>query len=104
VVGDIYLAKIFFTNLSESKIRPVLVIKQLGKDYVCLQLTSKLKNKKLILNNSDLTRGSLNKESLVVVPKNFTLHESVLFKYIATINKNKFTEIVKEFCKQLDCH
>jgi len=46
MVGDIYLAKIYFTNLREYKIRPVLVIKQLGRDYICLQLTSQLKNKK----------------------------------------------------------
>ncbi len=103
MVGDIYLAKIYFTNLSEYKIRPVLVIKKLGKDYICLQLTSQLKNKKLIVSNSDLIKGKLSKESLVVVPKNFTLHESILFKYIATISKDKFNEIAREFCKQLDC-
>ena len=103
MVGDIYLAKIYFTNLREYKIRPVLVIKQLGRDYICLQLTSQLKNKKLTLSNSDIIKGKLNKESLVVVPKNFTLHESILFKYIATINKDKFNEIKIEFCKQLDC-
>ena len=103
MVGDIYLAKIYFTNLREYKIRPVLVIKQLGRDYICLQLTSQLKNKKLTLSNADVIKGKLNKESLVVVPKNFTLHESILFKYIATINKNKFNEITTEFCKQLDC-
>jgi len=103
MVGDIYLAKIYFTNLREYKIRPVLVIKQLGRDYICLQLTSQLKNKKLTLGNTDVIKGKLNKESLVVVPKNFTLHESILFKYIATINKDKFNEITTEFCKQLDC-
>jgi len=104
VVGDIYLAKIYFTNLSEYKVRPVLVIKRLGEDYICLQLTSQLKDRKLIISNKDLTKGRINKQSLVVVPKNFTLHESILFKYIATINKNKFNKIVNEFCKQLDCH
>ena len=103
MVGDIYLAKIYFTNLREYKIRPVLVIRQLGRDYICLQLTSQLKNKKLTLGNTDVIKGKLNKESLVVVPKNFTLHESILFKYIATINKDKFNEITTEFCKQLDC-
>jgi hypothetical protein len=43
MVGDIYLAKIFFTDLSEYKIRPVLVIKEMGRDCICLQLTSNLK-------------------------------------------------------------
>jgi hypothetical protein len=32
MVGKIYLSKIYFTDLSKSKIRPVLVIKELGDD------------------------------------------------------------------------
>ena len=63
MVGDIYLAKIYFTNLSEYKVRPVLVIKRLGADYICLQLTSQLKGHKLIINNKDLTKGK-NKQTV----------------------------------------
>jgi len=36
MVGDVYLAKIYFTDLSAYKIRPVLVYKKLDDDYVCL--------------------------------------------------------------------
>ena len=74
MVGGIYLAKIYFTDLSDYKIRPVLVIKEMGDDCLCLQLTSQLKNKEIIIDNSDLIAGKIKKESLVVEPKNFTLH------------------------------
>jgi hypothetical protein len=44
MVGRIYLAKIYFTDLSEYKIRPVLVLRVYGEDCLCLPLTSNLRN------------------------------------------------------------
>ncbi|MEA3554034.1 MAG: type II toxin-antitoxin system PemK/MazF family toxin [Campylobacterota bacterium] len=104
MVGNIYLAKIYFTDLSEYKIRPVLVIKELDKDCICLQLTSQFHYSKLKLTNNDLSQGSLKKDSLIVVPKNFTLHKSILFKYIATIKKEKLQNIYKLFCDDIGCN
>ena len=103
MVKGIYLAKIYFTDLSEYKIRPVLVIKELDEDCICLQLTSNLDNSGIVVNSNDIARGYLKKESLVVVPTNFTLHKSILFKYIATIKDKKFSEIYTLFCKKIDC-
>ncbi len=88
MVGKIYLAKIYFTDLSQYKIRPVLVIKQLGEDCICLQLTSQFKEERIKIDNDDLISGGLRKASMIVVPKNFTLHSLVLFKYLATMKKN----------------
>jgi mRNA interferase MazF len=103
MVGGIYLAKIYFTDLSEYKIRPVLVVKQLDEDCICLQLTTQFKNRKITVSNEDLKDGILKKESLVVVPKNFTLHKSILFKYLGTINKTKQKEIFGIFCEEIGC-
>ncbi|MFA7083376.1 MAG: type II toxin-antitoxin system PemK/MazF family toxin [Arcobacteraceae bacterium] len=104
MVGSIYLAKIYFTDLSEYKIRPVLVIKELGEDYICLQLTSQIESSKIIITNNDLANGKLQKDSLVVVPKNLTLHKSILFKHIASLKKEIFLEIFKKFCNEIGCH
>jgi len=104
MVGKIYLAKIYFTDLSEYKIRPVLVIKQLDEDYICLQLTSQIKKQKIIITDDDLSDGSLRKESFIVVPKNFTLHKSILFKYIATIKEEIVSNIFKLFCDEIGCN
>ena len=103
MVGKIYLVKIYFTDLSEYKIRPVLVIKELDEDCICLQLISQYKNSNLIISNSDLIDGKLKKESLVVVPKNFTLHNSILFKYLGELNLDKQKEIFEAFCRKIGC-
>ena len=106
MVGGVYLAKIYFTDLSDFKIRPVLVLKQIDQDCICLQLTTqlkKLKNHALILTNNDLIDGSLRKDSLVVVPKNFTIHKSILFKKLGSVNSQKMDSIYQVFCKEIGC-
>ena len=104
MVGKIYLAKIYFTDLSEYKIRPVLVIKELAYDCICLQLTSQAMSSDIVLTNKDLSDGELKRESLIVVPKNFTLHKSILFKYIATIKNDIKLAIFKKFCDEIGCN
>ena len=103
MVGKIYLAKIYFTDLSEYKIRPILIIKELDEDCICLQLTSKYKDDRLVISNFDIEDGVLKKDSLIVVPKNFTLHKSILFKYIAKLKEKKLQSIFKIFCKEIGC-
>jgi len=103
MVGSIYLAKIYFTDLSAYKIRPVLVVKELGDDCICLQLTTQYKNNKISILNSDLESGELKKESMIVVPKNFTLHKTILFKYLGTLKKRKLQDIFNLFCKEIGC-
>ena len=104
MVGGIYLAKIYFTDLSEYKIRPVLVLKQIDEDCICLQLTTQLKNINLKLTNKDLIDGSLKKDSLIVVPKNFTLHNSIMIKKLGTVRKEKMEMVYKVFCRQIGCN
>lgn len=104
MVGDVYLAKIYFTDLSAYKISPVLVIKILDDDSVCLQLTTQIKDNALILTQQDLLKGSLQKNSFVIIPKTFTLHKSILFKYLATIKSEMMTDIVKRLCMAMGCN
>ena len=103
MVNNIYLAKIYFTDLNDFKIRPVLVLKQIDQDCICLQLTTQLKNHACILTNKDLITGSLRKDSLVVVPKNFTIHKSILFKKLGTVRSKKMEFIYPLFCKRIGC-
>lgn len=103
MVGEIYLAKIYFTDLSEFKIRPVLVIKTLGEDCMCLQLTSQLKYQGILINQQSLVDGSLKKDSMLLLPKNFTLHQSILIKYLARIKPALIKEIQERLCIELGC-
>jgi hypothetical protein len=102
MVADIYLAKIYFTDLSDYKIRPVLIYQELGDDCICFQITSQ-NYKSIKLTNHNLINGKLKKDSFVVVPKNFTLHKSIFTKKLATVKNDKFKEIKDSFCKQLKC-
>ena len=103
MVGEIHLAKIYFTDLSAYKVRPILIIKDLGEDCICLQVTSKFKEDRIEIKKTDFIDGSLKKESVLVVPKNFTLHKSILTKYLGKLSKNKQDEILNIFCKELGC-
>ena len=103
MVGEIYLAKIYFTDLSDYKIRPEVVVKTIDEDCICLQLTSQLNNRGISLNNSDLVDGKIKKESMIVVPKNFTLHKSILFKYIAKVNNDFCEKTFQILCQQMGC-
>jgi len=104
MVGKIYLAKIYFTDLSQYKIRPVLIIREIGDDCICLQLTSQYKEHRIKLSNDDLIDGVLKKNSLIVVPKNFTLNKQILDKYIAQISDQKLMDIFDMFCKEIGCN
>ncbi|WP_422554676.1 type II toxin-antitoxin system PemK/MazF family toxin [Methylovulum miyakonense] len=97
------MAKIYFTDLSAYKIRPVLVIKELHDDCMCLQLTAQAKGRGLTLTQQDLLKGGLKKESFVIMPKNFTLHKSILVKYLATLNPERMFDIGREFCLEIGC-
>ena len=103
MVGEIHLAKIYFTDFSSYKIRPVFVIKQLGDDCVCLQLTSKSKSDRITIDNDNLLSGEIKLKSFVVIPKNFTIHRDLLFKKIATVNDKKVSEIFNHFCIEIGC-
>jgi mRNA interferase MazF len=103
MVGNIYLSKIYFTDLSEYKIRPVLVLKEIADDCICVPLTTITHQNGIIISSNDLERGELKKESLIIIPKNFTLHKSILFKYLATLKTDKLNTIFATFCQELGC-
>ena len=54
--------------------------------------------------NKDLIEGKIQKKSMIITPKNFTIHKSILIKYIGKINIEKYSCIMKSFCKELGCN
>jgi len=103
MVGLIFLSKIFFTDFSDFKIRPVLVVKESELDYFCFPLTTNLDRKGLMIDSGDLIFGNLKSKSVVIIPKILTLHRDVFIKHIATLNNNKLMEIKEDFCKEFGC-
>ncbi len=80
------------------------MIKQIDEDCIYLQLTTQLNNKNLKLTNKDLVDGRLKKDSLIVVPKNFTLHKSIMIKKLGTVSKEKMNIVYEVFCSEIGCN
>jgi len=68
-----------------------------------LQITTQQNQNTLSLTTHDLVKGTLKKESFVVIPKNFTLHKSIFIKYLATVNSKIMQEIKHDFCVEMGC-
>jgi mRNA-degrading endonuclease toxin of MazEF toxin-antitoxin module len=97
MVGEIHLAKVFFTDASAAKIRPVLVLKPNSfGDLIYLPLTSNLQTKGIQIDNSALQEGFLPKSSVVVYEKPAVIASSLLVKKIGRLNKTIYTDIINE--------
>ena len=105
MVGNIYFVEIPYSDYSYIKGRPVLIFKDLENDFLFLPLTSNLKRSGILLENTDLSKGTLKKDSVVVIPKINAIDKKLIFdsRLIATVKMNKFNLIIKELCTSLEC-
>ncbi|MFA4925023.1 MAG: type II toxin-antitoxin system PemK/MazF family toxin [Ignavibacteriaceae bacterium] len=104
MVRKLYLAKIFFTDLTNYKLRPVLLIKEYkDEDVLYLPLTTNLELKGININNGDLEKESLKQTSVVIVLKIGILHKKFLVKELGIVNKEIFSKVMKEFCTEFNC-
>ncbi len=103
-VGDIVLVKFPFTDLSSSKKRPVLIIKDENvlNDIVCFQITSNdQQTNTLKIEDSHLLESNLTLESYVKYDKCFTLNTGIIDKKIAKVNETFLNSLKDLFCKQV---
>ncbi|MEA3315977.1 MAG: type II toxin-antitoxin system PemK/MazF family toxin [Campylobacterota bacterium] len=103
MVGDIYLAKIFFTDSQSFKLRPILIIKQNSfGDYIYIPFTTNPNNKNSIkFDSSFLSSGEFRKVSYLIVDKTCTIQSKLLDKKIATLKQNILAKMIFEYCKFL---
>jgi len=102
MVGEIYLANIFFTNAAASKVRPVLLLKPNSfNDILYLPLTSNTATNGINIDNSNLEDGYLPKISVVVYEKISVIAPTLLIKKIATIDQATYTQIISELVQFL---
>lgn len=99
--GDIVAVSFPFTNASQFKKRPALVISnnrvnQTG-DYLLIQITSKVKNDGLSVNieDEDYLTNTLPLKSYVRIHKIFLLNESLIIRKVSKISL-KFKEILTQ--------
>lgn len=106
VKGDIVVIPFPFSDLSQSKRRPALVLTVLqGNDLILCQITSKRikDNYAIPIDQNDFASGSLNQESNIRPNRLFTADNQIILYRIGNIKKikldhviNKIVEIIKE--------
>lgn len=97
VKGDIVVIPFPFSDLSNAKRRPALVLAALrGEDLILCQITSQniLDNYSIPLYNSDFESGSLRKISNIRPNRIFTADQSIIIYKIGTLNREKIKSVI----------
>jgi mRNA interferase MazF len=96
-VGDMVVVPFPYTDLSNSKMRPALIITEIdNNDYILLQITSQRYDDRfsIAINKGDLSEGYLKFDSFVKFSKIFTGNDEIISKSIGKLNEKKINEII----------
>ena len=99
VKGDIVVVPFPFSDLTNSKRRPALVITELaGDDVILCQITSRNLNDKysIELNSNDFQTGSLNQDSNIRPNRVFTADSHIILYKVGNLNVTKITEVINK--------
>ena len=97
--GDVVVVNFPFTDLSEVKRRPALVLKVVdNEDLILCQITSRFKQDRfsIPLSSDDFLSGSLPKESFIRPNRIFTLHKDLILKKAGEIKTKKLVNVIAE--------
>lgn len=97
-VGAVILIRFPFSDLSNTKLRPAVVLASAGRgDWVLCQITSQPYGDPLAveITNSDLVSGSFKKNSYARPGKLFTANDAIMLKQIGELTTTKLEEIVQ---------
>ena len=96
MVGDVVLTPLPFTDLSEIKVRPAVIVADVGtQDWVLCQITSKApaRDRHVLIAPTDMRTGRLRRRSWVRPDRLYTLNESVFRRTIGRLSAAKHAEI-----------
>ncbi len=96
--GEIVLVSFPFSDLSQTKLRPVVVLADAGRgDWILCQITSKPHTgvQAITLDNNSFISGSLNRTSYVLPTKLFTSHCNLITAQIASLKTEMFGQIIE---------
>jgi mRNA interferase MazF len=103
-VKDIVFIRFPFSDLSNYKLRPALILAYAEKnDWILCQITSQPYSDKqsVVLENKNFESGSLIKTSYIRPGKLFTANANIFEKKVARINSDFKEKIVKIIIKML---
>jgi mRNA interferase MazF len=97
IKGDIVIVPFPFSDLSQSKRRPALVIANLtGDDLILCQITSQAITDSYVvsLNNNDFETGSLNRPSNIRPNRIFTADQSIIVSVAGHLKSTKTSQAI----------
>jgi len=95
--GKVVLVPFPFSDLSQSKLRPAIVLADAGReDWILCQVTSKPYGdaKAILLEDSGFESGSLRVESYMRPGKLFTAHQSLIVSEAGHLKEATFQKII----------
>ncbi|MBC8259021.1 MAG: type II toxin-antitoxin system PemK/MazF family toxin [SAR324 cluster bacterium] len=95
--GIVVLIPFPFSDLSKSKLRPAVVLADVGRDdWVLCQITSNPygDHQSIPLTEMNFATGSLPLESYVRPDKLFTANNNLVLKQVGTLNTKTFKQII----------
>ena len=96
MIGDLVLTPFPFTDLSDAKIRPAVVIADVGmRDWIVCEITTgrQMRDRYIPIAEHDLEDGELRRRSWVRPDRLTTLNESVFLDTIGHVTAAKRAEI-----------
>ncbi len=95
--GKVVLVPFPFSNLSQSKLRPAIVLADAGRqDWILCQVTSKPygDTRAVLLNDNGFESGSVRVESFVRPGKLFTAHQTLIVSEAGLLKEATFNQII----------
>jgi mRNA interferase MazF len=92
IKGDVVIIPFPFSDLSDAKRRPALVLANLkGNDLILCQITSQHTKDSfaISLNSEDFTTGSLPVNSFIRPNRIFTADKNIIIRKIGSVSNNK---------------
>lgn len=97
IKGDVVVVPFPFSDLSQSKRRPALVVQHFGgEDLLLAQITSKAARDEFAvsLRENNFKEGSLNKPSNIRANKLFTCSRNLILYKAGSLKRSKMDEVV----------
>ncbi|OCQ92468.1 growth inhibitor PemK [Oscillatoriales cyanobacterium USR001] len=105
VKGDVVVTLFPYSDLSQTKLRPALVVAVLpGENVIVCQITSQaIINRYVIsITNTDFTIGSLSRDSKIRPEIIHTIERSVIGYKVGSLKPEKVEEVIKKLIEILE--
>jgi len=106
--GEVVLCKFYFSDLKQSKNRPVLVFKDNlpYDDFIAIPISSKiskLHSDEVLIDDDSFRDGELPVPSKLMVRKTFVVSKESIIKKYGTLNQTTLAQYHNMFCSYFGC-